>query len=72
MGTYPEKTPEQARKPSVIWFALPLKEVGGWSPDGSVSRKFVFYLTSLIGVILETVLENIYYVNFLGSNRKNK
>lgn len=72
MGTYPEKTPGQARKSSVIWFALPLKEVGGWSPDGSVSRKFVFYLTSLIGVILETVLENIYYVNFLGSNRKNK
>lgn len=72
MGTYPEKTPEQARKSLVIWFALPLKDVRGWGPDGIVSRKFLFYLTSLIGAILETVLENTYYVNFLGSNRKNK
>lgn len=69
MGTSPEKTPEQARKSLVIWFALPLR---GWGPDGIVSRKFLFYLTSLIGAILETVLENTYYVNFLGSNRKNK
>jgi hypothetical protein len=46
--------------------------MGGWGPDGIVPRKFIFYLTSLIGTILETVLENIDYVNFLGSNRKNK
>lgn len=39
---------------------------------GMGPRKFIFYLTSLIGAILETVLENIDYVNFLGSNRKNK
>lgn len=72
MGTYPEKTPEQASRSLVIWCALPLKDVGGWGPDGIVPRKFLFHLTSLIGAILETVLENIYYVNFLGSNRKNK
>lgn len=46
--------------------------MGGWGFDGIVFRKFIFYLILFIGIILEIVLENIDYVNFLGLNRKNK
>jgi hypothetical protein len=72
-----KKTPGQAIMSSVTWLGLPLKNVGGWDQKGwlglrwNCTQKNLFYLALPIGTILETVLEIIDYVNFLGSNRKS-
>lgn len=71
VGTFPEKTPGQARKFS-LRLVLPLKDMRGWGPDGTVPRKFIFYLTPLLSAILETVFGKHRLCKFPGIKQKEQ